>query len=34
MELNAAAIGRKPESAPKINTSFSGLYSTFSKSSR
>jgi len=34
MELNAAAIGRKPESTPKISTSFSGLYSTFSKSSR
>ena len=34
VELNGAAIGRKPESAPKINTSFSGLYSTFFKSSR
>jgi hypothetical protein len=34
MKLNGAAIGRKLESAQKINTSFSGIYSTFSKSSR
>ena len=34
MELNAAAIGRKLESDSNIDTGFSGLYSTFSESSR